>query len=103
MSVGTDIWVQDSNLDIAHYSWPAGVSDWNLVFKKARVEDSGLYECKVITTEKMVWQVRLTVLGKKVSIYPLLLYSSPTRWEVWFLIIVVTCFQLAGKTTVSAM
>ncbi|BFZ01502.1 hypothetical protein BsWGS_04540 [Bradybaena similaris] len=64
LSIGTEIWVQDSNLGIAHYSWPAGVSDWNLVFKEVRMEDSGLYECQVISTEKMIWKVRLNVIEK---------------------------------------
>lgn len=28
------------------------------------MEDSGLYECQVISTEKMIWQVRLNVIGE---------------------------------------
>ncbi|XP_035826510.1 kin of IRRE-like protein 2 isoform X2 [Aplysia californica] len=64
LSIGTHVWVQDQNLKVAHQNWPAGVSDWNLVFREARVEDSGMYECQIIATEKMSWRVKLSVIEK---------------------------------------
>ncbi|BFY98432.1 hypothetical protein BsWGS_01471 [Bradybaena similaris] len=64
LSIGTEIWVQDANLDIAHYTWPNGISEWNLVFREARFEDSGLYDCQIISTEKLTFRVRLTVSEK---------------------------------------
>lgn len=67
LSIGTGVWVQDPNLDIVHYTWPAGVSDWNLVFREARLKDSGLYECQIISTEKLARRVRLAVVGMQIT------------------------------------
>ncbi|CAL1537527.1 unnamed protein product, partial [Lymnaea stagnalis] len=62
LTIGTEVWVQDANLEILHYTWPAGVGDWNLVFREVRLQDTGLYQCQIISTEKLTWQVRLTVI-----------------------------------------
>ncbi|RUS83269.1 hypothetical protein EGW08_008949 [Elysia chlorotica] len=70
LSIGTEIWVKDENLRVEHHLWPADVGDWNLVFEETRLEDSGEYECQVISTEKLTHRVRLSVVvinieGKK--------------------------------------
>ncbi|XP_059177742.1 uncharacterized protein LOC131957058, partial [Physella acuta] len=62
LSIGTDIWAPDPNLRISHYSWPAGVSAWNMVINEVKMADAGEYQCAIIATEKMVWKVNLTVV-----------------------------------------
>lgn len=63
LSIGTEVWVQDANLEVVHYTWPAGVGEWNLVFREVRAQDAGVYECQIISTEKIIWKVKLTVVG----------------------------------------
>ncbi|GFO36481.1 titin [Plakobranchus ocellatus] len=64
LSIGTEVWVKDHNLEIKHQMWPANVGDWNLVFHEARLNDSGVYECQVISTDKLTRRVRLSVVGE---------------------------------------
>uniref|UniRef100_A0A2C9M683 Ig-like domain-containing protein n=1 Tax=Biomphalaria glabrata TaxID=6526 RepID=A0A2C9M683_BIOGL len=64
LSIGTEVWVQDANLEVVHYTWPAGVGEWNLVFREVRAQDAGVYECQIISTEKIIWKVKLTVVDK---------------------------------------
>lgn len=66
LTIGQDTWVQDPNLILEYAEWPGSVADWNLVFKEARLEDTGTYECQVIHTERITWRVRLNVIPKPV-------------------------------------
>ncbi|KAK7455934.1 hypothetical protein BaRGS_00039424, partial [Batillaria attramentaria] len=62
ITIGTLVWKQDNNIVMEHSEWADFVSDWNLVFKEARPEDAGTYECQVIHTNTIKWRVRLNVI-----------------------------------------
>lgn len=63
LTIGTNTWVQDSNLVLEHAEWEGGVTDWNLVIKEARPRDAGTYECQVIHTDTIKWRIHLNVIG----------------------------------------
>lgn len=63
LTIGTITWKQDPNIVLEHSDYEKGVvSDWNLVFKEARTEDAGTYECQVIHTNTIKYRVRLNVI-----------------------------------------
>lgn len=67
LTIGEITWKQDPNIVLEHNAWPGSlVTDWNLVFKEARLEDAGTYECQVIHTDTIKWRVRLNVIPKPV-------------------------------------
>ncbi|XP_076444209.1 zwei Ig domain protein zig-8-like isoform X1 [Babylonia areolata] len=66
LTIGATTWVQDGNLVLEHAEWPGGLSEWNLVIKEARPKDAGTYECQIIHTDTIKWEVTLTVEEKAV-------------------------------------
>ena len=64
LTIGKVTWVQDSNLVLEHLRKGDGVTSWDLILRRARLDQAGDYECQVTSQIKHVRTVTLTVIGE---------------------------------------
>lgn len=66
LTIGKITWVQDSNLVLEHLRKGSGVSSWDLIFRRAKPEQAGDYECQITASVPQVRTVTLTVIDEPV-------------------------------------
>ncbi|XP_076465428.1 zwei Ig domain protein zig-8-like [Babylonia areolata] len=64
LTVGKVTLTKDPNVVLEHVRKRGGVSSWDLVFRRARREHQGLYECQLTSQRVYVRTVTLTVLDE---------------------------------------
>ncbi|XP_076465425.1 uncharacterized protein LOC143297135 [Babylonia areolata] len=64
LTIGKVTWVQDPNLVLEHLRKGDGVTSWDLIFRQARLDQAGDYECQVTSQVKHVRTVTLTVIDE---------------------------------------
>ncbi|KAK7115666.1 hypothetical protein V1264_001495 [Littorina saxatilis] len=64
LTIGKVTWVQDSNLVLEHLRKGDGVTSWDLIFRRVRLDQAGDYECQVTSQEQHVRMVTLTVIDE---------------------------------------
>lgn len=72
LTIGKMVWSKDPRILVEYGIKEDGVTSWDLLLRNAQYNDAGIYECQVTSSEQIVWNVELKVIGKSAD----LSYSS---------------------------